>query len=344
MAGQDPLHACLSIDPITGALESIGLCEEETKLRLHLDYNEKGNSGNFRGKAIVVGKEAGGLEGARKRAARFKEMIDERVARNEEERALLAWVYEDPMYGKSLEEWLWTGRLVVNQEKGKMGGDVSDALEMHWAGGEGGKGGGVEGAGGEVGKAGGGGGGGGGGVEITPIADVLDFGNQHGIWMRSLAFLNSILGAVWIEEADRLMRESKVNFRAGEKQDPLIMSRFDIGLDRRLSNLAYKLTLEHKLVWVGHEWVDGDTFSVTLLDGTPALGKEAQVSCPICDEVCLTGFLILRPCNHITCELCWRRHWVASKERKPMEDVRCPFCLLPASRSTSRLNQSRNSG
>lgn len=72
--------------------------------------------------------------------------------------------------------------------------DISNALEMHWAGGERGKEGrGVRQAGGEESK-GGTGGGGEGGVEITPIADVQDFDNQHGMWMRSLAFLNLVLG------------------------------------------------------------------------------------------------------------------------------------------------------
>jgi hypothetical protein len=83
------------------------MCEVGAKLRLQLDEKT--------GRASVIGNEAGGLEGARQRAARFKKIVNERVARNEEERALLAWVYEDSIFGKSLEEWLWTGRLVLNE-------------------------------------------------------------------------------------------------------------------------------------------------------------------------------------------------------------------------------------
>lgn len=60
-----------------------------------------------------------------------------------------------------------------------------------------------------------------------------------------------------------MIREAEVDFGEGERQDPLMMSRLDLGLNRRLSNLAYKLTLKHKLLWLHHEWVDGDTFSVT---------------------------------------------------------------------------------
>jgi len=65
-------------------------------------------------------------------------MVNERVARNEEKKALLAWVYEDPVYGKSLEEWLWAGRLVLNKRKifGTRLEDVLCAFEMHWAGGK----------------------------------------------------------------------------------------------------------------------------------------------------------------------------------------------------------------
>lgn len=37
LAGQDLLHACLSIDPVNGALELEGLCEMGTKLQLHLN-------------------------------------------------------------------------------------------------------------------------------------------------------------------------------------------------------------------------------------------------------------------------------------------------------------------
>ena len=54
--------------------------------------------------------------------------------------ALLAWVYEDPVYGKSLEEWLWAGKLVLNKRKIRQPAtrleDVLCAFEMHWAGGK----------------------------------------------------------------------------------------------------------------------------------------------------------------------------------------------------------------
>lgn len=93
LGGQDFLHACLSIHPVSGKLEPEDLCEAGARLRLHQDEHT--------GKPIKVGNESEWLEGARKRAARFKKIVNERVARNEEERAVLAWVHEDPIYGKS---------------------------------------------------------------------------------------------------------------------------------------------------------------------------------------------------------------------------------------------------
>lgn len=83
MAGQDLLAACLSIDPVTGDLETEGLCSEVgAKLFVSMD----GKTGEL----SVRGHEMGGSEGARRRAARFKKLVNERVARNEEERVLLA--------------------------------------------------------------------------------------------------------------------------------------------------------------------------------------------------------------------------------------------------------------
>lgn len=306
MASQDFLAACLSIDPVTGALEPEGLCcEVGAKLRMHLDGKT--------GKLSVAGNETGGGEGAKKRAAHFKQLVNERVARNGEERALLAWVYQDPVFGKSLEEWLWTGRLVVNEEKvGEDDGGLEGAYEMHWAVGEG--------EGGKEGTAE--------DVEVMPIEHVAPFALQEAQWASSLVFLAVSLGGVWTHEMHRLVTMSKGNLTKGGQQDPLALSRLDSSLNRRLSNLAVALASQNKLVWLKHEWLDGDTFSLTLLDPAPDMGNEERLmrACSICDEERPNALVGLAPCSHDLCEPCWHRHWDACKHRKPLDPVRCPFC------------------
>lgn len=146
------------------------------------------------------------------------------------------------------------------------------------------------------------------------------------------------LEQVWTYEARRLMREAEADLRPDGLQDPLILSRLDLGLNSRLSNLALGMALATKLVWLRHGWVDGDTFSVTSLDVTSARGKQARLPCPICDEFSVNGLMGLQPCCHSLCPPCMRRHCESSKERQPMAPVRCPFCkqtvtqVIPVSR------------
>lgn len=306
MAGQNFLTSCLSIDPVTGTLEPEGLCEVGAKLRLHLDSKT--------GRPSVIGNEAGGGEGARQRAARFKKLVNECVARSEEERVLLAWVYEDPIYGKSLEEWLWTGRLEVNKEKAEMSDPGrKGAFEMHWAGGGGGKE--AEAAEGDA--------------QVMPIEDVDAFAQQEALWGFSLAFLAVTVAGVWHKELYRLVTASGASMsKKGGRQDPLALSGLEMSLNSRLSNLALSLASMNKLAWIQHSWTDGDTFSVTLLDPTPDVEKQSRLMrpCSICEEMQVNKMVGLSPCTHDMCETCWHRHWEASTRRQPMDPVRCPFC------------------
>ena len=160
---------------------------------------------------------------------------------------------------------------MVNEEKVGEGDDgVEGAYEMHWAmgGGEGGK----EGAAKEV--------------EVVPIEHVAPFALQEAQWTSSLVFLAVFLGGVWTHEVHRLVTMSEGNLTKGGQQDPLALSRLDSSLNRRLSNLAVALACQNKLVWLKHKWLDGDTFSLTLLDPTPDLGNEGRLmrACSICDE------------------------------------------------------------
>ena len=331
----------MSIDPVSGELEPEGLCEAGTKLRLHLDEST--------GISSVVGNERGGLEGARKRAARFKKIVNERVARNEEEKALLAWVYEDPVYGKSLEEWLWVGKLVLNKRKifRTLLEDVLCAFEMHWAGGKSGGQEKVDGAGAkgegeeqQVGEGGGEGRTGGergegkekegeGRVEVTPVEKLNLLTKQEALWGFSLAFLTLTLGAVGTLEMQRVMIASEVNVAKDTYYDFAVSRRLDISLNRRLSNLSVTLGTgsASKLVWLRHAWVDGDTFALTLLDPSfDTVQQRPMRFCDICTEEHLHAWVFLHPCAHNLCEPCWRQHWKASKDRQPSADVRCPFC------------------
>lgn len=120
LAGQELLQACLSIDPTTGELEPEGFC---SAVKLRRDGNDK-----------LHANEDGGLEGALVRAARFEKLINKRVARNDDERELLAWVHQDPVGGKSLDAWFWAYELVEKQVE--VDGEEETAYEMHWGEGE----------------------------------------------------------------------------------------------------------------------------------------------------------------------------------------------------------------
>lgn len=88
LAGQDFLNACLCIDPSTGEVEPEGLCNA-AKVRMKVDRRTTAGS-------LQVNEE-GRVKGALRRAARFKKMIEERVAQNADERKVLAWLHEDPI-------------------------------------------------------------------------------------------------------------------------------------------------------------------------------------------------------------------------------------------------------
>ena len=115
LAGQDLLQACLSIDPSTGELEPEGF---GTAVKLRRDGNDK-----------LPANENGGVEGALVRGARFEKLINERVARNDDERKLLAWLHQDPVCSKSLEAWFRAGELV--QKQVEVNGEEEMACEVH---------------------------------------------------------------------------------------------------------------------------------------------------------------------------------------------------------------------
>lgn len=175
LPGLDRLQACLSIDPETGALEPEGL-SIVAKVHMHTD--------TAMGRNFLAGNEAGGVEGALKRAERFKKLVEERVATTEDEMKLLSWLYEDPLCGRSLEEWLWTvERVEMTEEETEGEGEEEEGgegkIKLVW---------GTQGQ----------------GTNIVSLGDLVTVTARA--WLMSLSFFSLALTMIWSREAVRFMR------------------------------------------------------------------------------------------------------------------------------------------
>lgn len=177
-----------------------------------------------------------------------------------------------------------------------------------------------------------------GGEEVWKVMPVTDMGllaKQEALWGLSLAFLALTLGGVWIQELERLLIASEGNVTKELYPDSAVLQRLDIGLNRRLTNLAFsfKLSNGNNFVWLRHAWVDGDTFALTLFDPSfdTAIKRVRMRRCKICEERRPnSSIMFLSPCacTQDLCEPCLRRHWESGKElgtlSSPWADVRCP--------------------
>jgi hypothetical protein len=128
LPGLDLIQALLSIDPATGALEAAGVTDSRCKMRMD----------GSAGRAGFVVNGAGGVEGAMRRAGRFRRYLETRVARSEVERELLAWLWRDPVCGRPMEEWLGGCEVKEAEEEGE--GEGEKLVTITWKSSEGGGG------------------------------------------------------------------------------------------------------------------------------------------------------------------------------------------------------------
>lgn len=178
----DLIQALLAVDPATGELNLEGVVEGRS--RATVDERT--------GRTRLEPNETGGVEGAMRRAARFREYVESRAARSGLERELLAWLWRDPVCGRSIEEWLWACEVedpgLPPDEEGR------NFVTITWT---------AQ-----------GGGGGGGGDTSTSTVTLDDIEEDLETWAFQLCHLAFLLAAVFDAEVGALGREAGVDLMA----------------------------------------------------------------------------------------------------------------------------------
>jgi len=252
LAGQDLLQACLSIDPSTGELEPEGF---GTAVKLRRDGNDK-----------LPANENGGVEGALVRGARFEKLINERVARNDDERKLLAWLHQDPVCSKSLEAWFRAGELV--QKQVEVNGEEEMACEVHRGEGE----------------------------ASSCFNDVFCLLDYMLDWVNSLMMLALTLAFVSHSEELRLVKEAG---GADASLDARTLQNLNTPLTHQFTKSAVCTLWSKEFLWLRHDWVDGDTLAVTHLHVRAE--KTVIRPCHLCHMVKHGGLVMFYPCRHGIC-------------------------------------------